>query len=142
MNKLYGLIGLTALAAGVMTNLAFANANKMGLKVCNRSDRGTAVIAVAYPNGKNHWKSEGWLTLKPNECSTLIDSSLTNRYYYYYATTDNNYVWGGSHPFCISSEGFVFTNADKQCQGLRSRWENFRELDTGKDTTAFTLNLE
>jgi uncharacterized membrane protein len=142
MRKLYGLIGLTALAAGVVTNLAFANPLKTGLKVCNKSDRGTAVVAIAYPSGKNNWKSEGWLTLKQGECGTLIDSTLTNRYYYYFATTDNNYIWGGTHQFCISSEGFLFMDADKQCNGLRSRWENFRELDTGKDTTAFTLNLE
>ncbi|UBF26749.1 DUF1036 domain-containing protein [Kovacikia minuta CCNUW1] len=142
MGKLYGLIGLTALVAGIATNLAFANSSGSGLKVCNKGERGTAVIAIAYPAGKNAWRSEGWLTLKEGECGTLLNRNLTNRYYYYYATTDNNYTWGGKHPFCISSEGFAFTDADKQCNGLRSRWENFRELDTGKDTTAFTLNLQ
>ncbi len=142
MGKIYGLIGLTALVAGVASNLAFANPSATGLRICNKSDRGTAVTAVAYPSGKNTWKTEGWLTLKEGECGTIIDSKLNNRYYYYYATTDNNYTWGGNHQFCISMEGFVFDQADRTCQGLRSRWENFRELDTGKDTTAFTLNLE
>jgi uncharacterized membrane protein len=72
----------------------------------------------------------------------MLEGKLANRYYYYFARTDNAYFWRGEHKFCVSNLEFSFADADKQCQGSNSRWENFRELDTGRAATNFRLNLE
>ncbi|WP_421656012.1 DUF1036 domain-containing protein [Leptothermofonsia sp. ETS-13] len=142
MGKYLGLIALTAIAAGIITSFSFATSAKTKLEICNRSDEGTVQVAIAYPNGKNGWNSQGWLSLKEGECSTMLEGNLTNRYYYYYAWADSAYSWKGEHRFCVSNRKFAFVNADRQCKGANSRWENFRELDTGRDATNFRLNLE
>jgi uncharacterized membrane protein len=142
MRKYLGFIGLAAIAAGIICGLSFASATKANLEICNRSHQGAVQVAVAYPTDKNKWNSQGWLSLEEGECSTMLEAALTNRYYYYFAKTDKAYFWRGEHKFCIANRHFAFTNADKECDGANSRWENFRELDTGSDTANFTLNLE
>ena len=142
MRKLYKFVGLAAIVSGIASSLAFAAPAKAGLEFCNKGKQGTAFVAIAYPIGKGQWQTEGWLNLKEGECGTLIEGDLDNRYYYYFAETTGNYTWEGDQKFCVSSRKFTFANADTQCKGANSRWENFRELDTGKDATEFTLNLE
>lgn len=142
MVKYLSFIAIAAIAAGVVTGFSFATPTKASLEICNRREKGTAYVAIAYPRTQNSWNTQGWLTLEHGECRTMLEGDLTNRYYYYFARTDTPYSWKGEHRFCVSDRGFAFTDADKQCKGAYSRWENFRELDTGKDTTNFTLNLE
>ena len=142
MVKMQAFTSLGAIAASLVGCLAIPVPAMANLEVCNRSDRGRVVIAVAYPVNNNRWNTEGWLDLDDGECGTLINGKLTNRYYYYYAQTESQYSWKGNHRFCVSNREFVFADANKQCRGLNSRWENFRELDTGRDTTHYTLNLE
>lgn len=141
MQKTLGWIGLGALALGAASSWALATPAKLGLEFCNRGQQGKTIVAVAYPDG-NAWVTEGWLEVNPGECRTGISKSLSNRYYYYFATTEKDYKWKGDRQFCVSQVKFTFTKADQQCQGANSRWENFRELDTGKDTISYTLNLQ
>ncbi len=142
MNRMNGWLGLVTIAAGTVGVLAVASPVKANLEVCNRSDRGRVMVAIAYPVAGNRWNAEGWLDLDDGECGTLVSGDLTNRYYYYFAQTAGQYFWKGNHRFCVSNRKFLFADADKMCKGINSRWENFRELDTGKDTTGYTLNLE
>ncbi len=100
------------------------------------------MFVLAYPTSKTNWTTQGWLSLDNGECSRMLEGKLENRYYYYFAVTEGGYAWKGVHRFCVSNRSFSFTNADKQCQGGNSHWENFRELDTGNNTTDYRLNLE
>lgn len=142
MGKFYMLLGGVALAIAWLGNLAFTPPGKGSLGFCNRSNRGTVHITLAYPGEQSRWQTQGWLTLEDGQCGTVLEGDLSNRYYYYYAETNGKYAWKGIHKFCISSEKFTFTNADKQCEGANSRWEGFFELDTGKNAENFLLNLE
>jgi uncharacterized membrane protein len=139
-NKL-GWIGLGALALGAVSSWALATPTKIGLEFCNRGNQGKTIVAVAYPDGRN-WVTQGWLELSEGECRTGLTKDLSNRYYYYFAITEKDYKWKGDRQFCVSKAKFTFAKADQQCLGANSRWENFRELDTGKDTIAYTLNLQ
>lgn len=140
MKNVGRLLSLAAIATGLAGGVAApAHAN---LEVCNKSNQGKTYIAVAYPDGKGGWTTEGWLNLEEGECGNLIQGKLTNRYYYYFAETEGDSVWKGDNRFCVSSNKFTFARADKQCKGANSRWEEFRELDTGKETDNFTLDLE
>jgi uncharacterized membrane protein len=136
----FGWAGLGALSGLIV--LAGATPALAGLEICNRGDRGSVRVAIAYPTGGKNWKTEGWLTLKDGECSTVLDGNLGNRYYYYFATTEQGYAWKGNARFCVSNRQFAFINAAQECQGLNSYWENFRELDTGRHSTDYRLNLE
>ncbi|HEY9909921.1 MAG TPA: DUF1036 domain-containing protein [Thermosynechococcaceae cyanobacterium] len=135
-------IGLGALALGAISSLALTSSPKAGLEFCNRGNRGRAIVAVAYPDDRNGWVTEGWLELDEGECRTGISQVLSNRYYYYFAETEKDYKWKGDRAFCVSRVKFTFAKSDQQCKGEKSRWENFRELDTGKDVGAYTLNLQ
>jgi len=142
MVRAYGLMGLTAIVVSLAGTLVGAEPAKASLEFCNKSDQGKIYIAVAYPAGDKSWTTKGWLTLEEGECGSLVKGDLTNRYYYYFAENDKDYTWKGDHKFCVSSKKFSFVNADKRCQGESSRWEKFRELDTGKEAVDYTLNLE
>jgi len=142
MARLYGLMGGVAIALGLASHLVAAAPAKAGLKFCNKSNQGTVYIALAYPADETSWTTKGWLTLEQGKCGNFIEDKLTNRYFYYFAESDKDYSWKGTHPFCVSSKRFNFANASKQCKGELSRWEKFRELDTGKNIVDYTLNLE
>ena len=142
MQKMLGWIGCGALALGAVSSWALATPTKSGLEFCNRGSQGRSIVAVAYPDSSGGWITEGWLELNEGECRTGISKDLSNRYYYYFAVTEKDYKWKGDRQFCVSTVKFTFAKADQQCKGANSRWENFRELDTGKDTASYTLNLQ
>lgn len=141
MKTVYGLLGVVTIVTGMVSPLMIASPAKASLEFCNKSNKGTVSITVAYPDGKGSWTTEGWFNLEPGECDNAIEGDLTNRYYYYFAETESDYSWEGDNQFCVSDKKFTFTNAEKQCKGSNSRWANFRELDTGKDTTSYSLDL-
>ncbi|NJP11045.1 MAG: DUF1036 domain-containing protein [Leptolyngbyaceae cyanobacterium RU_5_1] len=144
------LLGIVAIAIGLVGNLAFISSPGTptspaggGLGFCNRSKQGKVYVAIAYPVEQGNWQTEGWLNLEEDECGTIVQGKLANRYYYFLAEADNGYAWKGTHKFCVSStSSFVFKHADKQCQGSDVRWTGFREVNTGKNVQSFMLNLE
>jgi uncharacterized membrane protein len=143
------LWGIGAIAFGLVGNFIFVappgpstSPIGGGLGFCNRSKQGRVFIAVAYPVEEEKWKTQGWLSLDENECGTIIQGHLDNRFYYFVAESDQGYSWKGTHKFCVSNTSFVFSNAAKECQGSDVRWAGFRELDTGRNTQNFMLNLE
>lgn len=133
--------GGVAIALSLVAGPIVADPATASLTVCNKSYRGNVYVAVAYPDGKGSWTTQGWFTLKQGECDDAIVGELKNQYYYYFADTDKDYKWQGTHAFCVSDRRFMFKNAAKQCSGANSRWEAFRELDTGKNSPNYTLDL-
>lgn len=142
IGKFYALLSLTSLAIAVVGSRMLAPPGQETLEVCNKSQRGPIHVGIAHPHSNNRWQTEGWLTLAPGECGTALAETVTNRYYYYYAQTESAYAWRGTHSFCVADGSFTFDDAAQQCNGIHSRWEGFRELDTGNEAKDFTLNLE
>lgn len=150
MNKVMAVgLGGTAIAVGLVGNMTFMAPTVPsvapiggGLGFCNRAQQGRVYVAIAYPEASNQWKTQGWLSLAEGECGTLVQGTLTNRFYYYLAESDSGHAWKGTHKFCVGETRFVFTAADRECQGTEVRWAGFRELDTGKNVPSFMLNLE
>ena len=142
-------MGVAAIAIGVLGNLAVRSSSYPssapiggGLGFCNRTKQGKVFVAIAFPVEDKQWKTQGWLSLEENECGTIIQGPLTNRFYYYLAESDRGPSWKGTHKFCVSETSFVFTQADQECQGTSVRWAAFRELDTGSNVPNFMVNLE
>jgi len=150
MNKGLALIvGGVAISVGLLSHVALTAPSEpamapggSGLGFCNRSNRGRVAIAVAYPVDEKKWKTEGWLSLDEQECSTIIHGELKNRYYYFFAESDDGYAWKGTHQFCVSDNSFTLIQADRECEGKEMRWAGFRELDTGRRVPSLMLNLE
>lgn len=142
-------IGGVAIAVGLLSHGALTASSEhtvapggSGLGFCNRSNRGRVAVAVAYPINEKNWKTEGWLSLDEQECSTIIQGELKNRYYYFLAESDDGYRWQGTHQFCVSDNSFTLIQSDRECQGQEMRWAGFREIDTGRRVPSLMLNLE
>lgn len=111
---------LTVLAAIAVT-LAGISASEARYRVCNRSMQ-RVDVAFGYPHPQFGWTSEGWWTIQPGDCRTIMRGELTNRYYYLYATGSEGSFWQGDAAqkggfFCISQDKFVFHNSNFMVDG-------------------------
>src|SRR5687767_6159244 len=98
----WALIGVQALAAGLLTMLATSEAHAF-FKVCNKTSREityshTIADTVGCP-ATNPWRNRGWWRIAPNSCATISSSlnMLDRRYYYYAASTDGALEWTSSN---------------------------------------------
>ena len=74
-------VTLTA-GALVMTGL-LASPAQADLKLCNKTESRVGV-ALGYKD-KEGWATEGWWTIAPQKCMTLLKGDLIARYYYVFA---------------------------------------------------------
>ncbi len=82
---------------------------------CNRTKQ-EVETAFARRNG-NHWLSEGWWRILPQQCVLISAPPLTQRFYYYYARTISQplRIWGGKYKFCSQPQPFT-VKGDEDCQ--------------------------
>ena len=117
------------------------------LRMCNKLTAPVSV-AVGYLDGKKGWTAQGWWTVAPGECPTLVESRLSGSYAYLL-------VDGGLLPpvarqqggwFCTDDEGFLTRNsdyADKDrqllCEAAGLNVEQFREVPLKGSSITFNL---
>ncbi|WP_370931377.1 DUF1036 domain-containing protein [Bartonella sp. DGB1] len=108
------------------------------LRICNDSSM-TIGVALGYKKDQT-WTSQGWWSLDPNECKTIIEEPLDNRFYYLYAENKNKTSqWNGPIPMCISDEKFIIENVDN-CFVRGFQRAGFQEYDT-QQQTSWTIRL-
>lgn len=108
------------------------------LKLCNNSP-GVVHIAVGYKD-KEGWASDGWWTVNPNACSSILKGALIARYYYIYAVDDKKIAaWPGKALMCIQEKVFTIRGMEK-CQERGYLQKGFFEVDTG-DKPDWTVSL-
>ena len=112
---------VSSLATVLVLTFVTAGPALARFRVCN--DSGQQVdVAFGYPHSQFGWTSEGWWTIQPGECRTIMRGELSNRYYYLYATGSEGGIWqaprgqDGGH-FCIQRERFVFPNRNYERGG-------------------------
>jgi uncharacterized membrane protein len=101
-----------------------------GLAVCNKGGH-PATVALGHFNGAN-WASEGWWTIAPRKCESLIATPLDARYYYLYATDGASGTWGGGRSFCTAAANKFSIVGRGHCSGRGFDQRGFFEVDTGK----------
>jgi uncharacterized membrane protein len=111
-------IGLTGLAGP-----AFAAFN-----VCNKSN--LPVRAAIGRFDGSYWASEGWWTIDPKACISLLTGPLQGRFYYLYASDGANGSWGGKHGFCVGPAKFSVMGRGS-CAARGFERKRFFEVDTG-----------
>ena len=120
------------LAVAVLLLLAFAAPAQAGFALCNKTAH-PARVALGRFNGTD-WGSEGWWTIAPGQCGTLVPGALDARYYYLYASDGGSGTWDGTHGFCVAaSERFVIVGRE-DCAGRGYERKGFYEVDTHDDT--------
>jgi uncharacterized membrane protein len=117
----------TGLIFGLGANFTPAQA---ALNVCNKSAL-PAKVAVARFNGVK-WTSEGWWTVDPAKCATLVQGALNSRYYYIYATDGAAGTWDGSKYFCTSPNAKFAIVGRGTCAAGGFDRRGFFEIDTGR----------
>lgn len=124
-----------ALLLGVSAEVTTAEAD---LRVCNKtSSRVSTAIGYRDPEG---WVTEGWWTLDPVSCETILSGPLGARYYYVYALdADEGGWWSGESFMCTQHRMFKIRGIDK-CGDRGYERTGFLEIDTGEQRS-WTVQL-
>ena len=121
-----------ALAAGVMLMAGLMPASaQAALKLCNNTESRIGA-AVGYKDDKG-WVTEGWWTVAPSKCVTLVNSDLIARFYYVFAVDyDKGGSWGGKAYMCTREKVFTIRGIE-DCEGRGYTKTAFFEVDTGEE---------
>lgn len=108
------------------------------LTICNQTKQPTG-IALAMKT-EVLWKSEGWWTVEPGRCKTLLKGRLTKRDYYLHALHYSvGGRWEGEENFCVGRGSFTIEGRfDCETRGYETA--RFLKVDTkGKSDWQHTL---
>jgi uncharacterized membrane protein len=123
--------GMRCLLAGLLL-FALACPAEAALKLCNRTAH-PAKAALGRFDGAN-WGSEGWWSIAPGKCATLVPAALDARYYYLYASDGGAGTWDGSFGFCVGATDKFTVTGRKDCAARGYARRGFYQVDTGHDT--------
>jgi uncharacterized membrane protein len=123
-----------AAASGMLAALTLlASPAHAALNICNQTAKPTRV-AVGRFDG-TAWMSEGWWTLAPKKCASVVPGKLKARYYYLYATDGGAGSWDGETKFCVGiGEDKFRTDLRGHCAARGMDSKGFFTVDTGNDT--------
>ncbi len=135
-----GFVGKATSAAFLfmLSFAAFGGTAKADLRLCNKTESQVGV-AIGYKD-KNDWVTEGWWTLTPSSCETLVPGSLVSRYYYIYAVDYDQFgEWGGRAFMCTREKEFTIRGIE-DCVARGYERTGFFEIDTGEQSS-WTVQL-
>ena len=120
------------IVAFLLSALLAAVPAQAGFKVCNKANL-PAKVALGRFDGK-FWRSEGWWTILPQKCETLLSGPLDARYYYLYGTDDGSGTWNGDKGFCTETVGPFSIPGRGNCAARGYDRKGFFEVDTANET--------
>ncbi len=128
-----------AVAAGALTLLAWGHGPALAdFKMCNNTESRVGV-ALGYKDQEG-WASEGWWTIEPQKCLTLLKGNLIAKYYYVFAVDyEKGGSWGGKAMLCTRDKVFTIRGTDS-CVERGYQKTGFFEVDTGEETD-WTVSL-
>ncbi len=128
-----------AVAVGALTLLAFGHGPaRADFKMCNNTESRVGV-ALGYKDQEG-WASEGWWTIEPQKCLTLLKGNLIAKYYYVFAVDyEKGGSWGGKAMLCTRDKVFTIRGTDT-CVERGYQKTGFFEVDTGEETD-WTVSL-
>ena len=128
-----------AVAAGALMLLAAGNGPALAdFKMCNNTESRVGV-ALGYKDQEG-WASEGWWTIEPQKCLTLLKGNLIAKYYYVFAVDyEKGGSWGGKAMLCTRDKVFTIRGTDT-CVERGYQKTGFFEVDTGEETD-WTVSL-
>lgn len=119
--------------------LLWGGAARAGFAVCNDSFD-VLNLAVAHDPGGG-FVSEGWWTIAPNRCVTVIRDAIRSRYVYVFATdVFNQALIEGAAAFCVDEGRFRIPGAGS-CWSRGHVAAGFAEVDIG-EAAHWTLILD
>ncbi len=126
-----------ALALPVLISLATPAFAK--LEICNRTPSPFSV-AIAFETDADII-SQGWWTVDPDKCATVIEGDLTRQYYYHYVkSTALNVEWAGTFNFCTNQDPQFRISGAGTCEERKFTLTGFRQIDVGTNKD-FALDI-
>lgn len=125
-------------AIAILCLLLAPGAAQAELEICNDTPV-VQSVALAYRGGED-WISQGWYVFEPDQCQTVLEGDLSNRYYYVTALAEG---WVFDHQdiaFCVKQGLFDIVGAEN-CRDRGLITNLFREVDTGPRAIGFRLDL-
>lgn len=121
-----------ALTAGVLMMVCLAPLPAHAeLKLCNNTESRIGA-AVGYKDQQG-WATEGWWTVAPGKCVTMVNNELIARYYYIFAIDyDQGGSWGGKSYMCTRDKVFTIRGIE-DCEARGYTKTGFYEVDTGEE---------
>jgi uncharacterized membrane protein len=116
----------------VLILIAFAAPAQAGFTLCNKTAH-PAKVALGRFDG-TAWGSEGWWSIAPGQCETLVAQPLDARYYYLYASDGSAGTWDGGFGFCVAADDKFKIAGREDCAGRGYARKSFYQVDTGQDT--------
>jgi uncharacterized membrane protein len=120
------------LVCATLFGLALAAPSQAALHVCNKA-KYPARVALGRFDGRA-WMSEGWWTIPPGNCATLIATPLQARYYYLYGSDTDSGVWDGGTGFCTAAREKFSISGQGDCARRGYDRRRFFQIDTGNST--------
>ncbi len=127
----------TLLLAVTMTLFGAAPA-LAAFNVCTKTSLPTRVSIGRFDG--TSWTSEGWWTIKPKSCASILTGPLQGRFYYLYATDGGAGTWEGKTFFCVAPDSRFKSASRGNCTKRGFDRRGFFEVDTGKKAD-WTQNL-
>jgi uncharacterized membrane protein len=129
-----GLFSVLAIALAFFAQPAAAQ-----LDICNKTPAALSV-AIAYETDADV-VSQGWWTIDPDKCETVITSELNKPYYYHYAVSRAlNVEWAGTFNFCSNDDPQFRISGASDCEQRNFRVQGFRQSDVGTNKR-FSLDI-
>lgn len=109
------------------------------LEICNKTAAPYS-LAVAYETEADV-VSQGWWTVAPDKCETVVTGELKRRYFYHYAISRPlNVEWNGNFTFCVDDDPQFRITGASDCEQRSFRTLGFRQIDVGTNK-AYTLDI-
>lgn len=109
------------------------------LEICNKTPSPFSV-AIAFETDADI-VSQGWWTVDPDKCSTVIEGDLTRQYYYHYVKSRPlNVEWAGTFNFCTTEDPQFRISGAGGCEERNFHATGFRQIDVGSNKD-FSLDI-
>jgi uncharacterized membrane protein len=134
---------------GKLIKTVQSEAGERGLTLCNRTAHLIWAATAQLRNDRFH--SRGWMRVPADECTQVINESLSDRFYFYYAeaVTDKGRllreagrakIWSGERVLCTKPTRFAI-DGEENCLARGYDTHGFKKIDTGA-ARRWTINLE
>jgi uncharacterized membrane protein len=126
-----------------------SEAGERGLTLCNRTPH--LIWAATAQLRNDRFQSRGWARVPADECTQVLNESLSDRFYFYYAeaVTDAGRlvreagrakIWAGERMLCTKPTRFAI-EGEENCLARGYNMHGFKKIDTGA-ARRWTINLE
>lgn len=133
-------IGLVAILGAGLVGVCGASASaQAALIVCNKAPAPVS-LTIAYETVQDVM-SEGWWTIAPDQCETVVKTELNQQYIYHYAKSEQLGIeWAGTYNFCTLNSPTFRIPGGMDCESRSYRTTGFRQIDL-QGAKDYTLDI-